>query len=218
MKPNFLLVLAAPLIVLTSAWNIMNSQKKPWPVPDAAKNKKNPVVSNAESIASGKSLWATHCKSCHGAKGLGDGTKASQLNTEPGDFSKNDFHAQTDGSLFYKTSEGRDDMPAFKRKIPNANDIWALVNYMRTMKKGGAPAPPPVITTKDTVTKKTEKPSVVSNPAVKKDSTVKKEIINPVKPETPSLQEQINRLNTRVDSVEKALRALKEKTDTLQKR
>ena len=112
-----------------------HQQKKPWPVPDAAKVKKNPIASNAESIAAGKTLWSTHCKSCHGAKGMGDGPKAAQLKTEAGDFSKADTQVQTDGSLFYKLSEGRDDMPAFKKKIADEDDRWSLVNYMRTLKK-----------------------------------------------------------------------------------
>src|SRR5688572_12623679 len=110
-------------------------QKKPWTVPDAAKNKKNPVASSAESIAAGKALWSTHCKSCHGTKGLGDGSKAAQLKTEPGDFSKADFQSQSDGSLFYKTTEGRDDMPSFKKKIPDADERWSVVLFMRTLKK-----------------------------------------------------------------------------------
>lgn len=110
-------------------------QGKPWDVPDAAKNKKNPVASNAESIATGKELWSTHCKSCHGTKGLGDGTKAAQLKTEPGNFTIPAFQGQTDGALFYKTSEGRDDMPSFKKKIPDEDDRWALVNFMRSLKK-----------------------------------------------------------------------------------
>lgn len=109
--------------------------KKPWPVPDNYKTMKNPVASDAESIAAGKALWATHCKSCHGTKGLGDGPKAAQLETESGDFTKADTQSQTDGSLFYKTSEGREDMPSFKKKIPDANDRWSLVNYIRTFKK-----------------------------------------------------------------------------------
>ena len=109
--------------------------KKPWPVPDNYKNMKNPVASNAESIAEGKTLYATHCKSCHGTKGLGDGSKAAQLKTEPGDFSKPDFQAQTDGALFYKSSEGRDDMPSFKKKVPDADERWSIVNFMRTLKK-----------------------------------------------------------------------------------
>ena len=110
------------------------SQTKPWPVPDNYKTMKNPVASNAESIATGKELWATHCKSCHGSKGLGDGSKAAQLKTEPGDFSKADFQSQSDGALFYKLTEGRDDMPSFKKKIPEDEDIWSIVNYMRTLK------------------------------------------------------------------------------------
>jgi mono/diheme cytochrome c family protein len=112
-----------------------NDDKKPWPVPDAAKNKKNPVASNAASIAAGKELWSTHCKSCHGAKGLGDGNKAAQLKTEPGDFSKADTQSQTEGSLFYKIAEGRDDMPGFKKKIPDEDDRWNLVVFTRTLKK-----------------------------------------------------------------------------------
>jgi mono/diheme cytochrome c family protein len=110
-------------------------QQKPWPVPDNYKNMKNPVASDASSLAEGKTLYTTHCKSCHGTKGLGDGNKAAQLKTEPGDFSKADFQAQSDGALFYKTTEGRDDMPNFKKKIPDADERWSIVNYMRTFKK-----------------------------------------------------------------------------------
>jgi mono/diheme cytochrome c family protein len=105
-----------------------------WKVPDAAKNKTNPMKGDAASVAVGKTLYATHCKSCHGTKGKGDGPKASQLDTECGDFTKAAFQAQTDGALFYKTSEGRKDMPSFKKKLPEADDIWAIVNYMRTLK------------------------------------------------------------------------------------
>jgi len=109
--------------------------KKPWPVPDADKNKVNPVKPDAASISDGKALWSLHCKSCHGAKGMGDGSKAAQLKTEPGDFTKAETQAQTDGSLFYKITKGRDDMPGFKKKIPENDDVWSLVNYMRTFKK-----------------------------------------------------------------------------------
>jgi mono/diheme cytochrome c family protein len=110
-------------------------QQKPWPVPDKDKNMKNPVAGNAAALAEGKTLYVTHCKSCHGTKGLGDGTKAATLKTEAGDFSKPDFQGQTDGALFYKTSEGRDDMPGFKKKIPDAEERWSIISYLRTFKK-----------------------------------------------------------------------------------
>src|SRR5574338_897111 len=131
---SILMVLFTGLIAAGFTIN-SNKQHKPWPVPDNYKNMKNAVASNSESISDGKDLWNQHCKSCHGTKGLGDGPKAANLKTEPGDFSKADAQSQTDGSLFYKISEGRDDMPSFKKKIPEKDDIWSLVNYIRTMKK-----------------------------------------------------------------------------------
>jgi mono/diheme cytochrome c family protein len=120
--------------VVISGFRAAN-EKDPWPVPENYKKMANPVAANAASIAEGKALWSTHCKSCHGAKGLGDGSKAAQLKTEPGDFSKTDFQSQTDGSLFYKTTEGRDDMPSFKKKIPDADERWSIINFIRTLKK-----------------------------------------------------------------------------------
>lgn len=106
----------------------------PWPVPAKYDKMKNPVSADKASISIGKSLYTKHCKSCHGSKGFGDGTKAAQLETECGDFSKASFQKQSDGAIFYKTNTGRDDMPSFKKKIPVDEDIWHLVNYVRTLK------------------------------------------------------------------------------------
>jgi mono/diheme cytochrome c family protein len=130
MKKNSLFSSLIVMAVLAMSF----SSGKPWPVPDNYKTMKNPVASNTESIAAGKVLWGQHCKSCHGTKGLGDGPKASTLKTEPGDFTTTEAQAQSDGSLFYKTSTGRDDMPSFSKKIPDKEDIWSIVNYLRTLK------------------------------------------------------------------------------------
>ena len=134
MKKNLIVIAAGILTIALVAFTNKTADQKPWPVPDAAKNKANPVKSDAASIAEGKALYNQHCKSCHGTKGKGDGPKAAQLDTDSGDFSLAAFQSQTDGALFYKTSEGRKDMPSYKKKIPEANDIWAVVNYLRTFK------------------------------------------------------------------------------------
>lgn len=128
------LLLAAFALTIFSAY-APRAANDPWVVPEKYKKMKNPVASDKESIAAGKALYVKHCKSCHGTKGLGDGTKAAQLKTKCGDFSTTDFQSQSDGSLFYKASEGRDDMPSFKKKIPDQDDIWSVVNYLRTLKK-----------------------------------------------------------------------------------
>lgn len=133
---KILAILAVAMGLTGISFTVINNQdKKPWPVPDKFKAMKNPIASNATTIADGKALWNTHCKSCHGAKGLGDGSKAAQLKTEPGDFSKVVTQSQTDGAIFYKTSEGRGDMPSFKKKVPDADERWSIVNYLRTFKK-----------------------------------------------------------------------------------
>lgn len=118
-----------------AAFTIKTPQKEPWPVPDKYLKMANPVKSDAESLKDGKELYVEHCQSCHGKKGLGDGTKASTLKTEPGDFSTAAYQSEPDGALFYKIAEGRKDMPSFKKKIPDPDDIWSVVNYTRTMKK-----------------------------------------------------------------------------------
>jgi mono/diheme cytochrome c family protein len=110
-------------------------QTKPWPVPEKAAKTANPQKNDAASVSAGKALWGQHCASCHGKAGLGDGSKAAQLKTQPDDLSKAAFHSQSDGAIFFKISEGREDMPSFKKKLPDAEDIWNLVNYMRTLKK-----------------------------------------------------------------------------------
>jgi mono/diheme cytochrome c family protein len=133
-KMFYLIPVMAFMAFLALAAFTHQAAPKPWPVPDTAKKQANPVKNDAASIAAGKALYNKHCKSCHGTKGKGDGTKAAQLDTDCGDFSTAAFQSQTDGALYYKTAEGRKDMPSFKKKIPDADEIWSIVNYMRTFK------------------------------------------------------------------------------------
>ncbi len=131
MKKNTILL--AGLTLALVSFTVL--PKDPWPVPDKFNKMANPVKSDAASLAAGKAVWVKDCQSCHGKTGKGDGSKAAQLKTLPDDFTKPSVQNQTDGALYYKTVEGRDDMPSFKKKIADADDIWAVVNYIRTFKK-----------------------------------------------------------------------------------
>ena len=71
----------------------------------------------------------------YSTKGKGDGTKAADLDTPTGDFTDASFKEQTDGSLYYKTFFGRDDMPGFNKKITDEEDKWLIVNYIRALAK-----------------------------------------------------------------------------------
>jgi mono/diheme cytochrome c family protein len=105
-----------------------------WKIPAKYQTMKNPINPKVD-MAIGKSLYSRHCKSCHGDEGYGDGSKADDLKGDLGDFSTKAFQAQSDGALFYKTSFGRDDMPAFDKKLSLEEDRWLIINYMRTLKQ-----------------------------------------------------------------------------------
>jgi mono/diheme cytochrome c family protein len=105
-----------------------------WIVPEKYKNLKNPVEASKDNLNEAKSIYDIQCKSCHGSRGLGDGTKAKSMKGDLGDFSSAKFQAQTDGELFYKTKIGRADMPSYAKKLSD-DDIWYAVLYMRSLKK-----------------------------------------------------------------------------------
>jgi mono/diheme cytochrome c family protein len=135
MKTNNTKAYAVALMVLFSLGLMsLTLNQDPWVVPEKYKSMKNPVKSDNTSINIGKTLYIKNCVSCHGKTGLGDGPKAKTLETGTGDMSAGAFQAQSDGEHFYKTKFGRGDMPKYDKKIPD-EDIWAVVNYMRTFKK-----------------------------------------------------------------------------------
>ena len=132
MKPfNTLIVLALVSLIF---YAFKSPIQEKWVVPQEYVNMKNPTDPSVD-LAIGKALYNKHCKSCHGKEGYGDGPKADEMTGDLGDFSSEEYHAQTDGELFYKTSFGRDDMPEYTKKMPDDEDRWLIVNYMRTLKQ-----------------------------------------------------------------------------------
>jgi mono/diheme cytochrome c family protein len=109
--------------------------QEPWDIPDKYVKMKNPTYANQENLAIGKALYAKHCKSCHGKIGLGDGPKADDFDVNIGDFTSAEFHNQTEGEIFYKSYIGRNDMPNYEKKIPNPEDMWFIVNHIKTLEE-----------------------------------------------------------------------------------
>jgi mono/diheme cytochrome c family protein len=102
--------------------------------PEAAKLK-NPVAANATSIAAGKKLYDAQCASCHGPAGKGDGKGGALLKPLPSDLTDAEWkHGRSDGEIFTVIRDGarQTGMRAYGSRIP-ANDIWNLVNYVRSL-------------------------------------------------------------------------------------
>jgi mono/diheme cytochrome c family protein len=102
-----------------------------WIAPDTANKLINPFETNDENIAKGQPIYKKLCRSCHGRLGDGQGVEAEDLESVTTDFTNPSFLEQTDGSMFWKISEGRDDMESFKEKLKE-EDIWLVVLYIKT--------------------------------------------------------------------------------------
>lgn len=111
-----------------------DSFQKGWVAPPEYENMKNPTDPKVD-LDIGKSLYNKHCKSCHGKEGYGDGSKADEVEGDLGDFSTPEFQEQSDGALFYITTIGYKDMPEYTKKMPDDEDRWLIVNYMRTLEE-----------------------------------------------------------------------------------
>ena len=99
---------------------------------DAAKA--NPVKPTPESIAKGKKVYVIDCAMCHGDKGDGKGDMASDMKNVT-DFTNPDaLKNRTDDELFHVIRHGKGEMPPEGDRAKD-NDIWNLVNYVRSLAK-----------------------------------------------------------------------------------
>ncbi len=93
---------------------------------DAAR--KNPMPADKASIERGQKLYRTHCASCHGAQGRGDGPAGAPLTPRPADLTLSKEHR--DGDLAWKIANGRDGMPDWKTVL-TGKQIWDVVNFIK---------------------------------------------------------------------------------------
>src|SRR5580765_3828684 len=97
---------------------------------------KNPVAATPESIAAGQQLYLRNCASCHGRNGQG-GPGNDLIPAAPSLLGDSWSHGSTDGEIFtnIKNGFGPDfNMVPFKDKLKD-DEIWTVVNYIRSIKK-----------------------------------------------------------------------------------
>jgi mono/diheme cytochrome c family protein len=133
-------ILCCSVLLVTACSSMViladDSVYQPWDAPARAARRKNPIASDAKSIAAGKDVYTAQCLKCHGDAGKGDGQSAKDLTPKPRDLSNPKIASQTDGSIFWKLTTGRKPMPTFETLI-SEDDRWNAINYVRTLE----PAP-----------------------------------------------------------------------------
>lgn len=103
-----------------------------WQAPDWADTLRNPIGAASPELDQGETLYATYCATCHGALGAGDGTMGAEFEVPPANFHLPAFQKQRDGAIFWKISEGKGPMPAYKASLSD-DQRWQLVAYLRKL-------------------------------------------------------------------------------------
>ena len=96
------------------------------------KKTKNPIPYTKKSISRGRTYFVRICASCHGPDGKGEiDVIADATNlTNP----KMYLSGITDGEIFRSIKEGAGvSMPPYKTEIKKENDMWHLVNFIRSL-------------------------------------------------------------------------------------
>ena len=112
-----------------------------WSAPAAERARTNPVPATPEALAKGRALYQKHCAMCHGGKGKGDGPAAEMSPLPPHDLTDRALQERmTDGEILWKLTTGRKTaeevaMPAMALKVPEENDRWKLVLFVRSLAK-----------------------------------------------------------------------------------
>lgn len=101
-----------------------------WVAPVEVRRRANPVLATSEAISRGRELYLFECAQCHGAAGRGDGPQAPALATRPADLASARVRSQSDGTLFWKITGGRCDLP--KPKLEERG-VWAVIDFIRVM-------------------------------------------------------------------------------------
>ena len=99
---------------------------------EEAKKLKSPVPFNKESIARGRAVFARNCTACHGTDGKSEVdvvANATDL-TDP----KMWRSGTAEGEIFRSIRDGAGDtMPPFKSQLQKEEDLWHLVNFIRSL-------------------------------------------------------------------------------------
>ena len=93
----------------------------------------NPVKPTPESLAQGKKYYGYDCAMCHGTGGNGKGDVES-TDKLPDFTNAATMKEKSDGQMFCSLKTGKGHMPLERIRI-SENELWNLVNYVRSLSK-----------------------------------------------------------------------------------
>jgi len=110
------------------------------PIPEEYAGLRSPVAADESSLERGAELFATHCATCHGDGGMGDGVAGAALDPMPAPIAQTS-QMMSDDYLYWRISEGGAHEP-FSSAMPKWKEVldetarWDLINYVRALGSG----------------------------------------------------------------------------------
>ena len=98
----------------------------------------NPASADEESVSRGAALYVTHCATCHGDYGNGDGPGGASLDPAPAPIAHTS-QMMSDAYLFWRISEGGNEFETGMipyKDILDENARWDVINYLRALGRG----------------------------------------------------------------------------------
>jgi mono/diheme cytochrome c family protein len=91
----------------------------------------SPTNYSSSSIVRGAELFATHCASCHGRQGRGDGPAGRFFRVKPSDLTADHVYAHRDGDLYWWIGNGIGDvMPPLGAAL-DEDARWNVIDFVR---------------------------------------------------------------------------------------
>ncbi len=114
-------------VLLVSATLCASASASDWKskVPDADRNRKNPLASDQSGVAAGKTLYTDKCAKCHGPNGEGKGHHPSLRTAE--------VHDAAPGELQWLLEHGNrwHGMPSYGSL--SQDQRWQLVSFIQSL-------------------------------------------------------------------------------------
>ena len=93
----------------------------------------NPLPRNFDTLQRGQKMYYIYCGVCHGSTGTGDGPVAAKTLLKPPSLVNQKIKDWADGGIYHMITVGRGLMGSFASQIPNEEDRWALVHFIRRL-------------------------------------------------------------------------------------
>lgn len=130
-------MIAATATIVAAQEKKQAEAQSDWTIPPSAATEINPVAATPDVLAQGKKIFESRCQRCHGRDGRGHGPDSDPDHPAGNLTDRLRAAFNPDGVMFYKVWNGRQSpkMPAFKKEDLSKEEVWTVIQFVKTFRK-----------------------------------------------------------------------------------